>query len=240
MQFPNQYYKKNTDGHISITGQQGSDFAKRVAGDFNLIHDVDSKRFCVPGDLLFAIALSELGLHQTMSFRFLDMVGADSTLMYPAELGDSELMVNYVGGRDVLAIKAAGDVEQDIESIEALVRKYVAFSGQNFPHILVPLMEQNGVMINPARPLVIYESMSFDLQTLKFNDLAIKLEETSLDVQGKRGNALLNFSFHDTTGEVGRGAKKLVLSGLRAYDAAIMQQMCDDYSAVAQAGFASA
>ncbi len=26
---------------------------KKVAGDFNPIHDEDNKRFCVPGDLLF-------------------------------------------------------------------------------------------------------------------------------------------------------------------------------------------
>ena len=40
---------------LSFTRQQASDFAKSVAGDFNPIHDIDSKRFCVPGDLLLDV-----------------------------------------------------------------------------------------------------------------------------------------------------------------------------------------
>jgi len=38
---------------ISFTRQQASDFAKQVADDFNPLHNVEAKRFCVPGDLLF-------------------------------------------------------------------------------------------------------------------------------------------------------------------------------------------
>lgn len=239
MQFLENYFSSDSQNQVSITGQQGSGFAKQIAGDFNPIHDVGSKRFCVPGDLLFAIALNKYGLRQSMSFRFLDMVSADSNLRYPEVLKDEEITVDYVGGKvggkSALAIKADGDVLSEPISVEAVLRKYVAFSGQNFPHILLPLMEQHGVMINPARPLVIYESMSFDLQSLNFTNLDIKLEETSLDVQGKRGNASLNFSFNDSAGEVGRGAKKLVLSGLRPYDAAIAQKMSDDYLARANA-----
>ncbi|MCV6022657.1 DUF3581 domain-containing protein, partial [Escherichia coli] len=49
-------------------------FAKRVAGDYNPIHDEDNKRFCVPGDLLFAVLLSKEGISQKMRFRFSGMV----------------------------------------------------------------------------------------------------------------------------------------------------------------------
>ena len=50
------YY--NLDGpKLSFTRRQGSDFAKTVAGDFNPLHDVDAKRFCIPGDLLFAVII---------------------------------------------------------------------------------------------------------------------------------------------------------------------------------------
>ena len=49
---------------ISFTRQQASDFAKNVADDFNPLHDIDAKRFCVPGDLLFAISLETAGLSQ--------------------------------------------------------------------------------------------------------------------------------------------------------------------------------
>ncbi|MEO1880948.1 MAG: DUF3581 family protein, partial [Methylococcales bacterium] len=63
------------DDCVAITAEQGSLFAKEVAGDFNPIHDVDSKRFCVPGDLLFAIVLEKYGLSKTMNFTFTGMLG---------------------------------------------------------------------------------------------------------------------------------------------------------------------
>ena len=49
------YHLENSN--LSFTRQQGSDFAKLVAHDFNPIHDPESKRFCVPGDLLFAVMI---------------------------------------------------------------------------------------------------------------------------------------------------------------------------------------
>ncbi len=235
MQFLEKYFSLESRNQVLITAQQGSDFAKQVAGDFNPIHDVGSKRFCVPGDLLFAIALHQYGLRQSMTFRFLDMVSADSSLLYPELLSLDGATIAYAdgkaNGKTALDIKASGDTLNEPSAVESMLRKYVAFSGQNFPHILLPLMEQHAVMINPLRPLVIYESMSFDLQTLNFIDLDIKLEETSLDVQGKRGNASLNFSFYASGDEVGRGVKKLVLSGLRPYEANAMNKLRDDYLA---------
>ena len=69
---------------LSFTRQQASDFAKSVAGDFNTIHDVDSKRFCIPGDLLFSVIIHHYGLRQTMGFSFSGMVSEDVTLILPA------------------------------------------------------------------------------------------------------------------------------------------------------------
>ena len=42
---------------IVVSAEQGSDFAKNISNDFNPIHDPLNKRFCVPGDLLFALAV---------------------------------------------------------------------------------------------------------------------------------------------------------------------------------------
>ena len=36
------------EGNISIVAEQASMFAKEVAHDFNPLHDVDAKHFCVP------------------------------------------------------------------------------------------------------------------------------------------------------------------------------------------------
>ena len=59
--FLDSFYNQN-DSQLTISAEQGSRFAKAVSNDFNPIHDADSKRFCVPGDLLFAIALQRYGL----------------------------------------------------------------------------------------------------------------------------------------------------------------------------------
>jgi hypothetical protein len=105
----------------------------------------------------------------------------------------------------------------------------VAFSGRNFPHILVPLMAEHGVMLNPERPLVIYESMSFDLTTLDFAHPTLELAETRLSVKGKRGTAQLHFVIKADGETVGRGFKQLILSGLRDYEPVQMQQAVDEY-----------
>jgi len=68
---------------LSFTRQQGSDFAKRVAGDFNPIHHPDSKRFCVPGDLLFSVIVHHYGLRQNMAFHFSGMVDDSVQLLLP-------------------------------------------------------------------------------------------------------------------------------------------------------------
>ena len=57
-----------SNNKVSFSRQQASDFAKQIADDFNPLHDVEAKRFCVPGDLLFAVASAKAGLHKKMSF----------------------------------------------------------------------------------------------------------------------------------------------------------------------------
>jgi len=68
MKFLSDFYSALQGDQISVSAEQGNNFAKFIADDFNPIHDTQSKRFCVPGDLLFAIALERYGLHESMSF----------------------------------------------------------------------------------------------------------------------------------------------------------------------------
>jgi len=224
------------DGKISISAEQGSRFAKQIAGDFNPIHDPDSKRFCVPGDLLFALALDNVGLHESMTFRFLDLVSADASLSYPNALHEHTTHVTNVRGKPALGIDGHGATLRDKASIEQLVLNYVAFSGQNFPHILLPLLEKGNVMVNPKRPLVIYESMSFTLSELAFSALRLELDDTTLNVNGKRGKAALHFSFYDGENRIGSGLKSLLLSGLREYDEKAVNALIDEYQANKEAG----
>ncbi|MGS0729920.1 DUF3581 family protein, partial [Shewanella sp. 0m-11] len=164
--FLSSYFKKENQS-VSITPQQASDFAKIVAQDFNPIHDVAAKRFCVPGDLLFALVLNEYGLSQKMTFNFAGMVGDGVKLQFPVAVAE-DFDIRDDKDKRYLEVHRSGDVRQCETQIESFIRKYVAFSGLNFMHILVPMMKQQQMMINPARPLVIYESMSFDLTTLDF------------------------------------------------------------------------
>ena len=150
---------------VSISAEQGSGFAKTISNDFNPIHDMDSKRFCVPGDLLFALVLERYGLSQQMRFDFSGMVSADTPLVMPDSPAD-QFEIADAREKIYLKVSRAGDPLQDQQVLESLIKNYVFFSGQNFPHILVPLMAEKNVMINPQRPLVIYESMSLELETL--------------------------------------------------------------------------
>lgn len=229
MSFLAPYYATNVSGEVSVSAEQGSQFAKAVADDFNPIHDVDSKRFCVPGDLLFAIALDHYGLRESISCSFHELIKAETPLRYPSYSSNEAL--NVLNDRDKVALSVVcqGEGSEDDAKVEQLIRNYVQFSGQNFPHILVPLMHEHDVMINPARPLVIYESMSLEFSDLNFSELNIRLSKTSLDVQGKRGNAQLSFTVFDGDKEIGQGVKKLVLSGLRAYEQTAVDQMCEQY-----------
>ena len=111
------------------------------------------------------------------------------------------------------------------------MRSYVEFSGHSFPYILVPLMQQHQVMINAARPLVMYQSMSLSLDQLDISSPEVKFLDAQMEVDGKRGNVTLQFSINDGGKAIGHGEKKLVLSGLREYDQQVMDQLILDYEA---------
>ena len=221
-------FHTRTDGWIRISAEQASRFAKRVAGDFNPIHNVDARRFCVPGDLLFALVLSRYGLSQNMSFRFLSMVGDGVPLCFHED-DDGLIRVCDEQGKGYLEVSRSGETTHDEAVVEAFTRCYVAFSGKNFPHYLKPLMEEQGVMFNPRRPLVIYDSMGFSLERLNGRLPALELLDSSLSVAGKRGDALLEFRITAGGETVGSGSKKLVVSGLCDYDAAAMDEVVAEF-----------
>lgn len=227
--FLDSFYNQNA-ADLTISAEQGSRFAKAVSNDFNPIHDADSKRFCVPGDLLFAISLQRYGLSQEMSFTFSGMVSADTGLLFPEAPGEE---FEIIDGRNkcYLQVQRSTEAVFDQDMIEQLVRSYVLFSGQNFPYILVPLMAQHNVMINPARPLAIYQSMSLHLDRLDLTQPSVELADTQMVVDGKRGDVELQFRLMDGGKLVGCGVKKIILSGLREYQQAAVDGMIADYKA---------
>lgn len=227
-------FYQDVDGKVVISADQASRFAKEVAGDFNPIHDPDAKRFIVPGDLLFSLALNKYGISKKLSVTFSGMVGKDKPLIFPAP-DNGVIDIQDDAGKVYTHIEQSGETTHNAELIEALVRKYVAFSGQNFPFILVPLLEKHQIMFNPRRPLVIYESMSFELDRLDITDPGLALVNSTLEVNGKRGDTHFIFEIYDGEETVGRGDKKLIVSGLQPYDAEVMSQVVSDFNALKDA-----
>lgn len=208
---------------IFIQTQQASLFAKEVAGDFNPLHDPKAKRFCVPGDLLFALVLSHYGLSQNMHFAFVGMVGRGVYLNFP-ETNAENFDITGDKGKIYLRITRSGQINNSPDLIKTFIRNYVAFSGLNFPHVLVPLMAKQNVMFNTERPLVIYESMSFKFTQMNFSKLQMQATETEFNFSGKRGNVRLHFNVKDNNKLVGCGFKKMLITGIREYNHDVMQR----------------
>jgi hypothetical protein len=222
------YFK--IDKHIvSYTRQQASDFAKQVAGDYNPIHDSDAKMFCVPGDLLFATVLNQYGLSNKMNFTFSGMVSDDSKLDFSPTL-ENQIVIKDSNGKQLLSVERQGDISHKQPLIENLSQAYVEFSGKTFPDILVPLMSDKGVMINVSRPLVVYESMTIELSTLDIEAPSLELADASLEVNGKRGKACLEFTISENNKVVGKGQKNIVLSGLREFEEDKINSLIDFYA----------
>jgi len=218
-----------TNGKIQFTRLQASQFAKNVAGDFNPIHDQDNKRFCVPGDLLFALVLKHYGVSARMKFEFSGMV-SDQVPLHFLETDDGHLSISDEKGKEYLTIERAGQQSQDSTLINNLTQSYVGFSGQTFPHILVPLMRENNIMINPDRPLVIYNSMLIDITDLSISQPELKLVDSRLDITGKRGDVCLRFHLVEAGKIVGEGEKNMVLSSLRPYEADKISTLVEEYN----------
>ncbi len=227
--FLKDFYSLEKDG-LSIDALQASLFAKEVAGDFNPIHDPDAKRFCVPGDLLFSLVLEKYGISQEMTFTFAGMVGHGVSLLFP-ETHAQQIDITDQNGKTYLQVERKGDILKNEDVIESLVKDYVAFSGQNFPYILVPLLEKENVMFNLDRPLVIYNSMTIQFDHLDFQQPHLEMQEPEVEVNGKRATANLQFLFKAGESVVGSGYKKLSISGLRPYEAEPMQNFIDQYLA---------
>jgi len=210
-----------TEHGMMFSQTQASQFAKGVAGDFNPIHDVGGKRFCVPGDLLFASLLNRYGVYQRLHIDLVALVNADTEVGLPNELS----AVNEIrdsNDRHLLSLSVSGNSTDEHSFVTSLVLEYVRFSGMTFPDILVGLMKEHNVMINPARPLVIYKDMSLSLEHLQGENLSLSLDDATMDIAGKKGQVCLRFIVRNGDSLIGRGEKNMLLSGLREYDQQII------------------
>lgn len=228
LSFLDAYHTAGADGSVRVSAEQASRFAKDIAGDHNPLHDVGARRFCVPGDLLFALVLDRYGLSRRMRFTFRDMVGADAPLYMP-ETDTGTIAVHDADGGVYLEVGREGGICRDPSLIERFLCRYAAFSGKTFPHYMIPVLEAHGVMFHPDRPLVIYEGMGFDLETFDLAQPALEMAGSDLEIEGKRGHATLRFTMNEDGRPLGTGWKRLVISGLREYDSERMQAFVETF-----------
>jgi hypothetical protein len=221
-------FYQQSDDQIRFSRQQASRFAKEMANDFNPLHDTDAKMFCVPGDLLFSVSLNRLGLSQQMRFTFSGMV-SDEAVIFP-DSDAPRIDISDGSGKCCLTIERHGETTRDTELIKHLVTHYVAFSGKTFPHVLVPLMSEQGVMINPARPLAIYQQREIQLDRLNLSRPILEATGSSLEVSGKKGMTRFDFKIIDDGKAVGKGTKHMSLRGLRPFDDRAMTELVEEYN----------
>lgn len=241
-------YFTESEGAVSFQADQASTFAKAMAGDFNPLHDPGSKRFCVPGDLLFSVLLHRYGAARNTSVQFSGMLDDKTRMLLPATV-EGQADITDARDRALLSLSLGGERYTDQRFISQLCEQYVRFSGQTFPDILVPLMRGAGTMINPARPMVIYKNMSIDLNDsaaglfkqsaeaqcseLKESidgQLTLELAGSEINVDGRKGQVQLMFNIEVAGESIGTGEKNLVLSGMREYDEEAMQVTVDEYN----------
>ena len=78
--------------------------------------------------------------------------------------------------------------------------------------------------------MVIYESMSIDLDRLDIQQPVLQGDYNRLEINGKRGSVELAFNLADGGEIVGRGKKHMLLSGLREYDKDIIASAIVTYN----------
>ena len=223
------YYEKSGN-FLTFSRAQASKFAKAEAGDFNPIHNVDARRFCVPGDLLFSVALQAIGLYQSMAFEFVQLV-TDAHELEIIREGD-KFLVQDRSEKNYLEVTVAGEKSDNLDVIRGLSRAYIEFSGVTFPYLLVDLLRQNEVMINPSRPLVMYKSMAFTLDSFTAGEMSLDYTGGTLVAEGKKAEVALPFGIRSGDKQIGHGSKKMLLGGLRPYDSNLMDTLVEDYNAI--------
>lgn len=225
--FTQKFYTKKDHQYV-FSRQQGSDFAKRIAGDFNPLHDIDNSRFCVPGDLLFSVMLSKFGVSKNMTFDFQGMIAGEM----PITLNETEnsIVAENDKKKVVLSVERDGDICNQEQFVEGLIRSYVAFSGKTFPHIIIELMKKENAMINTRKPMVIYDKMKLSLKSFSEVSPEVLLKNCDFKVTGKRGMVTMNFDIQADGASIGTGEKQIIMSGLRPYEQDDVDYLVDAYN----------
>jgi hypothetical protein len=72
--------------------------------------------------------------------------------------------------------------------------------------------------------------MSLELDRLDIDGIDLELSNSTLQVKGKRGGLTLDYDLFSAGKKIGRGCKRMVLSGLREFDKTRMDEVTDTYN----------
>jgi len=170
----------------------------------------------VPGDLLFSLSLGRYGISESMTFDFQGMIGGESELHF--EETTTNIVVKDQKDKNYMSVTRNGNISKNETFVEGLIRSYVAFSGETFPHIIVALMKKEGMMVNAQRPMVIYDNMKLSFTSFSENAPEVVLKNSKFDVNGKRGLVTMEFDLRADGQSIGSGEKQIIMSGLRPFE----------------------
>jgi hypothetical protein len=72
--------------------------------------------------------------------------------------------------------------------------------------------------------------MRIALETLDIGEISLSLADSQFRLYGKRGDVALNFDLSCNGEKVGKGQKKMVLSGLREFDQDKIDELVQIYN----------
>ena len=226
--FVDQYYTCHEE-NFYFPKHKSSAFAKQIAKDFNPLHDVKNRRFCVPGDLIFSAILSKFGANKEMTFDFKRMINGIEALNVVSS--NESISVKNIQNEEMISIHRGGEITHDKVFINGFIRSYVEFSGKMFPEVILNAMKKSGVMPSLKRPLIIYVKMSFSLNVFSSNRPQVMLRETVFEKLGRKGVMSLYFDVWVNGEIIGFGEKKIFIGSVCPCDPSALQVYINSYNA---------
>jgi len=164
-----------------------------------------------------------------MTFDFQGMVSGGMPIQFTES--DKSIAAKNDKDKQVLHVSRDGDITQNSIFVEGLIRAYVAFSGETFPHTIIKLMKEEGMMINTRKPMVIYDQMTLSFERFSESAPQVELQNCHFDVNGKRGMVVMDFDLLADNESIGSGQKQIIMSGLRPYEQSGIDYLVDTYNA---------
>jgi len=214
-------------GVYFIDKESGSNFAKDICKDLNPIHNVESKKFIMLGDFLFALYVNEYGFPKNREVIFKNPIKINSL-----ENSGLEVIVSkegiFVGNQK----KVESSVEDFLFFDESLLLQYCEISGSLFPDKLWGVFESSGLMPNFKRGIVMYTGVNFgfnfNLDSL-YGDIELDLDNVDYEIVSNRLFLKANVKV-DLNGEnVGSICKNLVCLGCVDYNKEKFDFLVENY-----------